>query len=394
MGEFRLNEQQLKDQLTNLSNTKGSLILIRASVDANILRLRLTNNSATANAVRTRLGAVGKRLGKEINNINKIKNTGNQICSYARNAEIKAERSLMGVPEILIPPRFNASRYLVTKVILAKSVGPVFAELIVIGYVIGNLANNYKHGTTQAGYNPSYGDPAKGQYGGNQSGPVEDEEHFNDYAAIVRKYYPDMTDDEVKAYLTKMESEGCGYVALVNTIFAQYVGREDEFEKTFGFPMYDENGRPNSNRLLTDFYSATDNHNKGKKGKDVVDVNEDPSNIEGTGTNRDSREYRWEKYTSEHGIKSDVHNLDKVTKDNYSKLAKNGEIIVGINPVKLRDATGKVVYNSDGGHAMTVTGVTEDGLLRVSSWGEEYYIDPNDTDYNKGHITFQQVTYK
>ena len=40
-----------------------------------------------------------------------------------------------------------------------------------------------------------------------------------------------------------------------------------------------------------------------------------------------------------------------------------------------------------GGHAITVTGVTDDGKWIVSSWGKKYYIDPNETfTYRDGKI--------
>ncbi len=35
----------------------------------------------------------------------------------------------------------------------------------------------------------------------------------------------------------------------------------------------------------------------------------------------------------------------------------------------------------DGGHAMVVTGLTDDGRIQVSSWGELYYISPEDSDF-------------
>ena len=392
MGEFRLNEQQMKDQLTNLSNTKYSLYLIRAKVDSNILLLRLTNNSSTANAVRSRLGAVGNRLGKEIGNINKIKNTGNQICSYAKNAEIKAERSLTGVSDMMLLPPFRFLMNHFGDVTIGKVVVPIFAELIIAGFGL----EGYTGGKTNPDYKPIYGDPNKGEYGGNQGAPLDDKAHFSDYADIVRKYYPDMSDKEVKNYLKKLNSEGCGYVAMVNTIFAQYAGREDEFEKTFGFPMYDKDGKPNSNKLLVDYYSAKDNHNKGSDGKDYINNNEDDSDTEGYGTTRSQREYRWESYLKDHGVDADVRDVNMVTKDNYADLAKNGEIVVAVRPLNLRDANGNIVDDRNGGHAMTVTGVTEDGMLKVSSWGKEYYINPNDPAYtsNDGFLEFQQVVYK
>lgn len=240
--------------------------------------------------------------------------------------------------------------------------------------------------------NIEQGDPAfddEGSYGGNQSNPVTKSEELAD---IVRKYYPDFTDKEVEDYLKKLESEGCGYVAMSNTIFAQFMGKEKEFEKTFGFPMYDKNGDLNYDAMVTDFYAATDNHNE--KGwifkRDVVDESEDKSATEGRGTTRKKREYRWEKYMADHGIDVDVKNV-KVTPENYDEVASKGDLVVGVHPCILYDESGNQTVDIDGGHAMTVTGKTDDGMYRVSSWGKEYYIKPDNSVYDR--MQFQQIIY-
>lgn len=238
--------------------------------------------------------------------------------------------------------------------------------------------------------NPAFDD--EGAYGGNQESPVTKSDEL---AYIVRRYYPDFTKDEVEDYLTKLKTEGCGYVALINTIFNQFVGKEEEFEKTFGFPMYGEDGDLNYDAMITDFYAATDNHNK--KGilmfsRDEIDESEDESATKGTGTNRKSREYRWEKYLKEHGIDVDVKNVE-VTLDNYDEMASQGDLVVGMKPCILYNSSGEIAHDNieDIGHAMTITGKTDDGMYKVSSWGKEYYIKPDKSLYE--WIEFQQIIY-
>ena len=46
----------------------------------------------------------------------------------------------------------------------------------------------------------------------------------------------------------------------------------------------------------------------------------------------------------------------------------------------------------DAGHAMTITGVTDDGRFIVSSWGETYYLDSDLSGYSR--CEFQQVIYE
>lgn len=215
--------------------------------------------------------------------------------------------------------------------------------------------------------NPAFDDD--GQYGGRQQSPRE---NWREMAEIVRKYYPNASDWKVIKILKKLRKEGCGYVAMINTLFLRFKGREDEFESQFGFPMY-VNGELNYDALVTDFYCAYD----------------DPHS---NGTRYDSREEMFEAYCRDHSIVVDVHNV-QVTAESFNELRRNGEIVVGLGPVILYDADGKRVVNSGGGHAMTVTGVTDDGRLIVSSWGRTYYLD-RDLSVYSDHCDFQQVRYR
>ena len=215
--------------------------------------------------------------------------------------------------------------------------------------------------------NPSFDD--EGSYGGDQ-GSAQKVYLDEDIQEIVRKYYPDYSDQEIRDLLIELNSEGCGYVALCNTIFWEFVGREEEFEEIFGFPMY-KDGDLNYNAIIVDLYC-----DKDKKSK--------------SGTNIPERKDIWEDYLAEHGIDVNVECYIDVTTDNYNDIADKGQIIVAIEPCILEDEAGNTVFKANGGHAMTVTGVTEDGRFIVSSWGKRYYIDP-DTDYNR--LQFQQVRY-
>lgn len=75
-----------------------------------------------------------------------------------------------------------------------------------------------------------------------------------------------MSNGEIKNYLKKPNGEGCGYVAILNTILAVYAGRGDEFERKFGFPMY-RNGDLNYDQLLVDFYATTGNREDGSPAR-------------------------------------------------------------------------------------------------------------------------------
>ena len=81
------------------------------------------------------------------------------------------------------------------------------------------------------------------QYGGNQRVFREKNQILLKDPAIrriIKNYYPKATLEDMEAILFSLCNVGCGYTAVINTIFAQYAGREEEFQRTFGFPMYQQ----------------------------------------------------------------------------------------------------------------------------------------------------------
>ena len=195
---------------------------------------------------------------------------------------------------------------------------------------------------------------------------------FKDLADIVKKYYPNMNDYEIIKYLERANENGCGYVALTNTIYEIFKDKPEEFEKTFGFPMY-KNGDLNFDELFIDLYSSEYN---------IKD---------GNGTTQYDREIIMEQYCEKHNIPVDLKTDVQVTPESFEKVQKKGQIIVraDTNYELYNPKTGKTKRYNDG-HAMSVVGITEDGRYIVSSWGEKYYLKFNsDTNYS-----FSQVCYK
>lgn len=235
--------------------------------------------------------------------------------------------------------------------------------------------DNYKH----------VFDP-EGLYGGSQKKPELEPEK---YASIVRKYHPEYDDEQVQKCLHLLRTEGCGYVAMVNTVFMRFYGEEEEYKKHFGFPMYTPEGKLNFNDLIVDFYCATDNHNR-YMWFDRVDPKEDETYENGFGTVVESREWRFETYMKNHGVPVNVRTISCNLRY-LDSFMKKGPVIVAVRPVVLYDKDANPVYASSAGHAMTVTGSSENGLIRVSSWGEEYYIKPGSYSV---HENYQQVIYR
>lgn len=241
-----------------------------------------------------------------------------------------------------------------------------------------------------------------GDYGGDQGDPQSQWGFWSekkDLYEIVRRHYPDYSDKEIKAFLKKLNSEGCSYVAFLNTLFAAYEGREEEFERTFGFPMY-KDGDLNYNELLVDYYCSTDNHVE-INGKDFWDTYEDfgdgdgdrqsydyKTDTTGRGASATDEIYRGGRYLDEKGVDYTIESKIDVTVENFSQLAEDGYVVINFFDGPLQDIEGNTVQYLPG-HAMTITGTTSDGRYIVSSWGKKYYIDPS-----KGQANYVYYQYE
>jgi hypothetical protein len=202
-----------------------------------------------------------------------------------------------------------------------------------------------------------------------------------DLMPIVRRSYPTLTDLEVEKLVTGYADEGCAYMALANTLFEQYLGRETEFEVRFGFPLRKANNDFNFEMLVIDFYCSVGGDRDGMSGLASWNM-----------------ESYWEKYLGSHDMYVDVHGTS-ITPKTWAEVSKGGHIIVSVSPVNMYKHIGGELIGDErwrtSAHAMIVTGVTEEGYLIVSSWGERYYINPNDPAFKTilGFISYQQVSY-
>lgn len=254
------------------------------------------------------------------------------------------------------------------------------------------------------------------EYGGDQGAPKGKSVKLKGkLLEIILANNPESEMDEqlLKHYLRKLNSEGCGYVALTNTILTHFEGREEEFEEAFGYSMYDENGNVNYDMLLVDLYSSWDNIPDGEDEVDEWnDYDEDDdgdrddydywNDESGSGTSQYERAHYLENFMEEHGVEAEVETDVKVDIYNYDDIAESGKsVIVAFRNGNLYNEDGTVAQKIEGGHAMSVTGVTSDGRMIVSSWGEKYYIDPyedanlyyND-EYHETSMTFSTIEFE
>ena len=296
-----------------------------------------------------------------------------------------------------------------------------------------------------------------GQYGGNQmnmgdrgyqvdgfKGWVNDffdvhlfkDEEFYDF---VRSHpgYENLTDEQIDEVLMGIQNSGCNWTASVNSIFAEYLGREEEFEKTFGFPMY-VNGELNYTMLTADFYLST--HGKYYVGPDDISGDDALFNsiynyyrdhpdefkdkygvdfYEADGTterysatkdfvsqeaqdmidNRGDNDYvvydkdqnalgcpespnRMNRYLKDHGIDTFSYDYKEGTYSNQQireALDSGKSVVICAEDFNLYNEDGSK-YNKKpiGAHAVTVTDITPEGYYVVSSWGQKFILKPNE----------------
>lgn len=235
-----------------------------------------------------------------------------------------------------------------------------------------------------------------GSYGGDQGAAKnlkKNSEERKEIEEIVKRNMADCdmpNDMDFSKYLKKMNTEGCGYVALANSVFVYYQGREQDFEKTFGYSMYNKKGDLNYNLLIADIYSSTDNRESGTYDKygdynsaiDGDKENYDPWNdASGRGSDPDNYQEYLDSFMFDKGVNSKVTFLgtDTMNADELKDHTTNREsVLLGFFDGNIYYENGKVAQYIDGGHGMIVTGITEDGKYIVSSWGEKYIIDPKE----------------
>ena len=383
MSEFKLSTGALKTDLMSLYLTKAELYIVKADIATQILKLRIVDDSSVVSSISRSLGKASKKISNDISNINYIINSGNTICSKAKIAESTAMLEISGILDILnnIWP-FNGNSVNVEAAESGGVIDAIFGELIVGGFLIGAI-NGLINGNSEAEYRELSGEgyeidsvvfDDEGGYGGNQ-GSAKSKYYWDpvkcwDILDMIHKHYGKMNIFEAFKFTSALNNSGCGYTAMANSLFVEYEGREDEFKETFGFSMY-KDGDLNYDEMIIALYSTA-----AKEGISVEEGSKYPG-----GTTDVSRKQIMEAYLADKNVDFKCEYNVNVTSENVQEIIENGgHIILGYRDkhLNMTDQNGVEHDYGDGGHAIMVTGVSEDGKLIVSSWGEKYYIDPSD----------------
>lgn len=234
-----------------------------------------------------------------------------------------------------------------------------------------------------------------------------------------------------KLYLKLLRNNGCGYVAAADYTFRLFEGKEDEFEKTFGYPMYTykdgkidfnyevfiikffnfslldmkDMGEEIKNAIIKDVYDTTlyeytTSEEYRRKRPDNFDEWSDEEWDEWEAfeeTRRKHWKYLFDRYMNAknrdldlgipvdasfgyfytylglHGISLNAYCEFKAD-DEYEPdtiIASENFTLYGIDESGEKTET----LENVGAHYVYITDITEDGKIIVSSWGRKYIFD-------------------
>ena len=259
------------------------------------------------------------------------------------------------------------------------------------------------------------------QYGGNQNvlsqlGRIVSKE-TDFYLQEMQKIAPedsfDTSFEATKFYnqYAKFLPYSCGYISACNTIFTNYIGREDEFKQAFGYPMYAFNENTgeidyNYEQLEVQFF----NYVNGEKIKNLIETDNavfangrvEDKNGEVVYLGYDMKDF--ENFAADHGVdcqtttykvnidrtSENEKNINKALKEAY---LKNDSIILTTGGYDLYDVSGNLVCEGGGGHSMQLVGFNDKGQPIVSSWGEKFIIDVNGESGGHNEVDYLELNF-
>ncbi len=241
------------------------------------------------------------------------------------------------------------------------------------------------------------------QYGGDQTSfslSCNELLANEDIRKILTENFPDATEEDYYLYLRKIEYVGCGYVAMVNSIFDAYQGKQEEFQNTFHIPMYrlDSRGKVvfNYEPLVTSLYTYqwkdllgyTNIEDIYGNVEEVMQNLDDDIEITGSSGTEPSYNDVFASFLKNcYGVDCEVKRIPIIPflineKKMFEEYAKDSQSMIlssfDFDYYSFDEETGekgRKIYDDLSGHAMSITGVTPKGDFVVSSWGRRYVVN-------------------
>ena len=197
-------------------------------------------------------------------------------------------------------------------------------------------------------------------------GNMYDTADFTTYAAIIREYYPDMSQEECQEILLELSLQGCGYACLIATVLQHYAKQQEEFQRIFGFSFTNEEGETRFNEMLIRFYCMT---RTGEYGMTLSQM-----------------DARFERYCRYYKISANLEMAYRITEDDFEESTY---VLMVAKDFVMRDTNGKMIHVKEG-HCVNVYKIVEPNTYKVYSWGKAYLL--RKSDVAKGYW-FLKVKY-
>ncbi|MCL2136391.1 MAG: hypothetical protein FWH40_02545 [Coriobacteriia bacterium] len=217
----------------------------------------------------------------------------------------------------------------------------------------------------------------RGLFGGSQRGPKDyfknSDLRNSELLPILKRYeaFKNMTDKEQRELLSQINSTGCGYTVLANSIMEQYFFRPEDFERDFGFPLFrTEKGKQvlNYEMLLVDIYCARMQEQMNASGESTIPYKglhpSDPffSTYIADKTEKQSVTTYWTYSLPDEAAKM-LHENNIAIHNGVEKVE-----YIGVQP-------GVPNVSFTGSHSVMVRSIDDSSgtpVYTVSSWGQEY----------------------
>ncbi len=220
--------------------------------------------------------------------------------------------------------------------------------------------------------------------------------NINTFLQLFNNY--NVTDNRVIASLLNQSSrQGCGYSVVTNILVDLYKNKPDDFKEKFGYSLFqddiDEKGRINYDCIFVDTFLKSNAEsiiglNNRQNGIFFTDYSVTFEEMGETLANVLGDTAEAVVQTCPNDIS--VETYEKAMSEGYDYAAiavKNFDLMpYGDNP--------EVPVHNNGGHWMSVLGVSEEGNAIVSSWGYEWELQGGETENgeNDGGLVFFDIS--
>lgn len=245
-----------------------------------------------------------------------------------------------------------------------------------------------------------------GQYGGDQSNPIKLYEQYilnkdqmseseRKKAEIIIELFNKkgiVNENEIDYLLIYTRNSSCGFVVVANILCDLYKNKPEEFEKIYGYPLYyktDSEFRYNYEAIIVDTFLSSNDSKLNSVVTDESSFNKLIVTLGGvaydTSVRVDNMLTLVRNYFPDITGVTAKRDISVNTYREYMENSNYDYACIAVRRFTLKpygNNQSTENYYCDGGHWMSITGLSSDNHFIVSSWGKEWEL-VNGTPYIK-----------